>query len=176
MNKIIKKNGINFGILMGVFSIAITTLIYLVDVKLFIALWISLINITFYLSMTVFLLIKTKKELNGVFSFKEAFTTYFIAATIGIALSVVFNILLFNYVDVSLKDTVQQLTIEYSVNMMKKAGAPNSEIKKIIKQMTENNQFDILNLIKGSVFSIVLCSIFGLILAAIFKSKPKEQY
>ena len=176
MNEIIKKNGINFGIITGVISILITGFIYLVDVKLFTAWWLGIGSIIIYLAIGIYLLIKTRKELGGVFSFKDAFTTYFISAVIGIAISVVFNILLFNYIDPSLKDTVQELSIESAVSMMKKFGTPTSEIKKAVEGMSETNQFETFNQLKGSAFSIIFSAIFGLILAAIFKSKPKDQY
>ncbi|MFC4740597.1 DUF4199 domain-containing protein [Flavobacterium ponti] len=176
MNEIIKKNGITFGIITGVISILITGFIYLVDIKLFTAWWLGLVSIAIYLGIGIYLLIKTRKELGGVFSFKDAFTTYFISAVIGIAISVIFNILLFNVIDPSLKDTVQELSIESAVSMMKKFGTPTSEIKKAVEGMSETNQFETMSLLKGSAFSIIFSSIFGLILAAIFKSKPKDQY
>ena len=176
MNEIIKKNAITFGIITGVISILITGFIYLVDIKLFTAWWLGLVSIVFYLGIGIYLLIKTRKELGGVFSFKEAFTTYFLSAIIGIAISVAFNILLFNVIDPSLKDTVQELSIESAVNMMKKFGTPTSEIKKAVEGMSETNQFEAFNQLKGSVFSMIFSAIFGLILAAIFKSKPKEQF
>lgn len=176
MNEIIKKNGITFGIITGVISILITGFIYLVNIKLFTAWWLGLGSIAIYLGIGIYLLIKTRKELGGVFSFKDAFTTYFISAVVGIAISVVFNILLFNFIDPSLKDTVQELSIESAVEMMRKFGTPTSEIKKAVEEMSKTNQFETVTQIKGSAFSVIFSSIFGLILAAIFKSKPKEQF
>jgi hypothetical protein len=175
MNEIIKKNGITFGVITGVLSILITASIYIVDLKLFTAWWIGLLSIAVYLAIGIYLLSKTKKELNGVFPFKDAFTTYFISAVIGIAISVVFNILLFNFIDTEAKDTVQDNLIEFQVNMLKKFNTPTDKIKEAVEKMTEENQFDIVPQIKGSAFSILFSAIFGLILAAIFKSKPTYQ-
>ncbi len=172
MNEIIKKNGITFGILTGIVSVLITTIIYVVDVQLFMSMWFGFSSIAVYLTISIILLSKTKKELNGVFTFKEAFTTYFIATIIGIAISVGFNILLFNFIDPSLKDTIREMTIKYTVEMMQKFGTPASAINEAIKEMEANDQYSILGLLKGSVFSIAFSSIFGLIFAAFFKSKP----
>lgn len=175
MNKIIKKNGITFGIVTGVISILITSSIYLIDLKLFTAWWLGILSIAIYLGIGIYLLMKTKKELGGIFPFKEAFTTYFISAVIGIAISVLFNIILFNFIDPEAKETLSDLSIEAAVNMMKKFNTPTSAIKEAVSKMEEQNQFDIVAQLKGSIFSIIFSAIFGLILAAIFKSKKQEQ-
>ena len=113
MNEIIKKNGITFGIITGVISILITASVYIIDLKLFTAWWLGILSIGIYLGIGIYLLSKTKKELGGIFPFKDAFTTYFISAVIGIVISVLFNIVLFNVIDTEAKDTVQDNLIEF---------------------------------------------------------------
>ena len=173
MNEIIKKNGISFGIITGVISLLITFSIYIIDLSLMTKWWLALLIMLFYIIIGCVLLIKTKKELGGFMSFKEGFTTYFISAVIGIAISVVFNIILYNYIDPEAADTLKQLTMESTANIMKGFGAPASEIKKAIENLQEYEQFSVIEQIKGSAYSIIGSSIFGLILAAIFKKdKP----
>lgn len=171
MNEIIRKNGITFGIITGLISVLTTTLIYTIDLKLFTSWWIGILSILIYISIGVYLLMKTKKELKGVFPFKEAFTTYFISAVIGILISMVFNIILFNFIDPAAKDTIKELTIKYAVEMMQKFNAPAASVNQAIKDMQANDQFSPMQLLKGSFFSIAFSAVFGLILAAIFKSK-----
>lgn len=171
MNEIIRKNGITFGIITGLVSVLTTTLIYTIDLKLFTSWWIGILSILIYISIGVYLLMKTKKELKGIFPFKEAFTTYFISAVIGILISMVFNIILFNFIDPAAKDTIKELTIKYAVEMMQKFNAPAASINQAIKDMQANDQFAPMQLLKGSFFSIAFSAVFGLILAAIFKSK-----
>ncbi|WP_300570173.1 DUF4199 domain-containing protein [Flavobacterium sp.] len=175
MNEIIKKNGISYGVITGVTSILITTLIYVVDLKLFTSPWIGFTSIALYIAIGVILLSKTKKELKGVFPFKDAFTTYFISAVIGILISVAFNIILFNFIDPAAKDTIKEMTMKYAVEMMQKFDTPASAINEAIKDMEANDQFSIGKLLQGSIFSILFSALFGLILAAIFKSKTTSQ-
>lgn len=173
MNEIIKKNGIKFGVIAGIFSVLTTALIYIIDLKLFTAWWLGILSIFIYIAIGIYLMVKTRKELNNVYSFKQAFTTYFIYAIVGIAISLVFNIILFNVIDPGAKEAVKELSIEAAVGMMKKFNAPTAQIKEAVAKMEETNQFDVLELIKGSAFSIIFSSILGLILAAIFKKdKP----
>ena len=176
MNEIIKKNGIKFGIIGGLFSIIFTSSMYFIDLKLFTNIWLGFIKITVFLVIAIILLNKTKKELNNIFSFKEAFTTYFICFLICILLATLFEILLFNVIDPSLKETIKELSIESAVDMMKKFGTQTSKIKEAVEEMSKTSQFDSLQILKGSAFSIVISSIFGLILAAIFKSRQQDQY
>jgi Protein of unknown function (DUF4199)/Transmembrane exosortase (Exosortase_EpsH) len=176
MNEIIKKNAINYGIIIGVVSILITTLMYVIDIKLFTAWWIGLLSMAFYIIIYCLLLSKTKRELKGSFSFKEAFTTFFIASVIGIVLSVAFNIILFNFIDPDLKVTLKEMTIKYTSEMMQKFGAPTAEINKAVTEMEKGDQFGIVEQLKGTIFYILFSSVIGLILAAIFKSsKPSYQ-
>ena len=176
MNDIIKKNGVAFGFLTGLCSVLITTLIYIIDLKLFTSFWLGIINKGIYLSIGIFLLVKTKKELKSIFSFKDAFTTYFISAVIGIVITVIFNIILFNFIDPGAKVTIKELTIKFAVEMMEKFNAPTDTVNQAIKEMQKEDQFSIVQLLKGSIFSVLFSAVFGLILAAIFKSKsPLSQ-
>ncbi|WP_281298436.1 DUF4199 domain-containing protein [Flavobacterium limnophilum] len=175
MNEIIKKNGISYGIITGIVSTLITASIYSIDLNLFTAWWVTVLSIASYIIISIVLLTKTKKDLKGVFSFKDAFTTYFISAVIGILISVVFNILLFNFIDPSVKDAIKEISIKYAVEMMHKFNAPSSAINEAVKKLQENDQFSIVELIKGSVSSIVFSALFGLLLALIFKSKPTQE-
>jgi Na+/H+-dicarboxylate symporter len=120
-------------------------------------------------------MVQTKKELNNIYSFKDAFTTYFVYAIVGIAISVTFNIILFNVIDPGAKETVKELSIEAAVNMMKKFNTPTAAIKEAVEKMEEQDQFETFQQLKGSIFSIIFSAIFGVILAAIFKSKPSYQ-
>lgn len=175
INEIVKRNGISFGVIIGIVSALITATIYAVNINLFMSGWLGASIIGIYFILCIVLLTKTKKDLNGVFPYKEAFTTYFIAAVIGIAISTFFNIILFNFIDPSVKDTLKELTARYTMEMMQKFGTPASAINEALKKLNESNPYSIIELLKGSVYSIVFNSIFGLIMAAFFKSNTTQQ-
>lgn len=175
MNEIIKKNGITFGIVAGIVSALITTAIYAIDLNLFVKWWIGIASIIIYISIGIVLLSKTKKELKGVFSFKEAFTTYFISGVLATLISVGFNILLFNVIDPSAKDTLNEIFIKSTAETLQKFGTPAAAINETVAKMKENNPYSTVELLKGSVFSIAGTAFFGLLLALIFKSKPSQE-
>lgn len=175
MNEIIKKNGISYGIVTGVVGALITTAIYSIDINLFTAWWITLLNVLFYVTIGVLLLSKTKKELNGIFPFKDAFTTYFLSAVVGILISVGFNIILFNFIDPSAKESIKEISIKYAVEMMEKFNTPSSAINEAVQKMQESDPYSPIELLKGSIFYIVFSALFGLLLALIFKSKSTQE-
>ncbi|WP_433833315.1 DUF4199 domain-containing protein [Flavobacterium anhuiense] len=175
INEVIKKNGVTYGVMIGIASALVTATIYAIDLNLFTAWWIGILGIVISLTISIILLSKTKKELNGVFPFKDAFTTYFIAAVIGILISTTFNIVLFNVVDPGAKDTLSEIMIKYTVGMMQKFGTPASAINETIAKMKESNPYSTFELLKGSVFAMVISAIFGLIFAAFFKSKSTQE-
>lgn len=175
MNEIIKKNGISFGIITGVVSALITTSIYAINLELFTSMWIGFVSIAIYLIIAVLLLTKTKKELKGIFPFKDAFTTYFISSVIGILISVAFNIFLFNFIDPAVKDTLKELSIKYMAETMQKFNAPSAAINDAMKKVQESDPYSIGELLKNSIFSIAFSALFGLLLALIFKSKPSQE-
>ena len=175
INEIIKRNGITFGVLIGIVSSLITATIYAIDLNLFSSWWIGITSIIVYLILGIVLLSKTKKEVKTIFTFKDAFTTYFIAAVIGILISTLFNVLLFNVIDPSAKDTLLEITMKITANMMQKFGTPASVINEAISKLKETNPYSTIELLKGSIFSVIFSSIFGLILAAFFKTRSTQE-
>jgi hypothetical protein len=174
MNEIIKKNGVCFGFIFGLVSIAITSIIYITDVQLFLSGWITFLKVVIFTVIAIVLLTKTKKQLKGKYPFKEAFTTYFISAAIGILIATMFEIILFNFIEPALKDTLKEMSIKFTVNLLEKFGAKSSDINKAVAEMQNTDQFSIGQMIKGMFTYYVFAALFGLILAAIFKSKTPE--
>jgi hypothetical protein len=174
MNEIIKKNGITFGIILGLFSVLITTAIYAIDLQLFTSWWIGVVAIIIAITIGVVLITKTKKQLNGTLIFKDAFTVYFIAAAIGSFISTLYNYVLFNFIDTQAKETIKEITLKYTSEMMEKFGAPAASINETMQKLAETDNYSLGNLMFGFAIGLVFHAIFGLILAAIFKSKSNE--
>lgn len=174
MNEIVKKNGINYGIITGVFSILVTALVYVFNLKLFTSMMFGLILLALNIIIGVLLLRKTKKDLKGVFSFKEAFTTYFISIIIGIPMSVLFSIILFNYIDPAAQDVLKEAIVKSTVDSMKNWNVPTAQINETIKKLQETSPFSTIELLKSTLIYIAFYSVIGLILAAIFKTKNRE--
>jgi hypothetical protein len=175
INEAIKKNGVTYGIALGVILALITATMYTIDLKLFVSGWIGASTFVIYLVIGILLLVKTKKDLNGSFSFKDAFTTYFIAVLAALLISTLFSILLFNVIDPEAKETISGYLIKYMAETLQKFGTPASAVNEALAKMRETSPFSTLEQLKGLVFSLALYSILGLILAAFFKSKTTQE-
>lgn len=173
MNEIIKKNGIKFGVISGLFSVFYILSMYVVDYKLFINIWLGVAVMLVFLAIGIFQLIELRKNLGGFMTFKEGFTGYFIAALIGILISTSFSIVLFNVIDTETRDLIHEALITFQVENFQKWNVPAAEIKKAINEMKETPQFSTIGLLYGILKSLLGSIVFGLILAAIFKkNKP----
>jgi hypothetical protein len=175
INEIIKRNGVTYGVITGVVLSLITAVMYAIDISLFIAWWTNLLTFSVYIIIPILLLSKTKKELNGVLVFKDAFTTYFICALVGILIAVAFKILLFNFIDPSIKESLLDLTVRYLISTSEKFGVPPATLNEMIDKLKQTDPFSIAEQVKGSVFTLFFCGILGLIMAAFFKSKPSQE-
>ncbi|WP_413999113.1 DUF4199 domain-containing protein [Flavobacterium sp. W1B] len=175
INETIKRNGITYGVITGIALSLITAFMYAINIELFIAWWTTLLSFSIFIIVPILLLSKTKKELNGILPFKEAFTTYFISAVIGVIISVAFKIVLFNFIDPSIKETLLDLTIKYLVSTSEKFGVPASSLNETVSKLRETDPYSVVEQLKGSVFAIFFCALLGLIMAAFFKSKPSQE-
>jgi hypothetical protein len=176
MDAILKKNAVNFGVIMGLLGILITVLMYVVDLKLFVNMWIGLGMLAMWIIIGCLLLSKVKREKQGLLSFKEGFTAYFVSALIGILISTAFNIFLFNFFDTAARDAVTEHLLDMQVGMLQKFNASQEQINEAIVKIKESSQFSVKGQLFGIAQALVGAIIFGLILAAFFKSKPKEQF
>ncbi len=175
MDPIIKKNAINFGLIFGAIAVLSTTMMYVIDLKLFVNMWIGFGLIFLYVILGGVQLSKTRRERKGVLSFKEAFTAYFLSSFIGIVISTVFSILLLNVIDTEARDIITEHLLDFQVGMMEKFNAPKAEIEKAIVAIKENSQFSLMGQIKGLFGALLGSAFFGLILAAIFRSKSTQR-
>ncbi len=167
----IKKIATNHGILLGGILAVMTTLIYVINLELMTQWWLGIITFLLALAMGIVSVAKSKGSLNGFISFKQAFTSYFITIALGLLISTIVVILIFNLVDPEAADFLKEKIIEVTRGMMEKFGAPESEIDKALVQMEEEDSFGVVAQLKSYVFQLAFYSVFGLLVALIFKRK-----
>jgi selenophosphate synthase len=175
MNEVIKKNGLNYGVIVGILMILITATMYAIDLKLFVNNWIGAVNFIIIITLGCISVSKSKKALGGFMSFKEAFSGFFICVAVGIGIQILFNTLLFNLIDPSAKETITEHMIEYTVNLMKGFGVPTDALKKAVEEIEKTDSFGPIGQLKAYFWQVLVYSLIGLIVALIFRNKTSQQ-
>jgi len=171
MENSVKSISSTYGIYLGIILSLFTVVAYVVDLSLLTKFWFGILSMIVLIIVAIIAVRSTKKQYSGIFSFKNAFTAYFITILIGMSISTLVSILIFNFVDPQSADTVKELTIDASRQMMENFGATESEINEALSKMEDSNQLSIINLLKSFVFSLAFLSLIGLIIALIFREK-----
>ena len=166
-----KKISTSYGLYLGLSLILIVVLAYAFDLTLFTEWWFGVSLLVFVIIMASMATSKAKKASVEIFKFKDAFGAYFLTVFIGTFISLLFGILLFNFVDSEAAETLTELTIDSTRDMMENFGAPEAQINETLQKLQEENQYSFLNQLKGYGFQLIMYAVIGLIVALIFREK-----
>ncbi len=169
MENSIKSSAINYGLYLGGILSLITVAIWFIDINLMANMWLGIGLLLAIIAFGVVSTAKSKSLQEGLLTFKEAFSSYFITVAIGIAISSIVSMILFNYVDPDAANQIQQLTVDSTISMMEGFGAPAEAIAEAVEKIESQNQFSILNTAKSLAWGLLFQAVIGLIVAAIMK-------
>lgn len=171
----LRKNAARYGLFLGIFIIVTTTLVYAIDISLFTASWFGMLNMAIVIAFGAFAAVQSKKNQGGFLTFKETFTSFLVAVLVGLFISTLFSILLFNVIDPEAKQIISDNVIKMTSGMMEKFGAKPADINNVIKEMQKTDSFGVFGQLKGFVFNIVIYSIIGLITALIIRRERPQS-
>lgn len=174
MEKSLKSSAINYGLYLGAALSLITIAIWFIDINLMANMWLGIIILLAVIAFGVVATAKAKSIQEGFLSFKEAFSSYFITVAIGIIISSIVSMILFNYVDPEAAKQIQQITIDATVNMMEGFGAPTETIAEAVEKIESQNQYSLVNTLKSIAWGLVFQAVIGLIVAAIMKKSDPD--
>lgn len=174
MEKSSKSIAVNYGIYLALFLSSITILAYVINLEWLTSMGVGIGLFIIILIFGIISIVKTKNVLQGFISFKEAFTSYFTTVAIGMVISAIVSIILFNYVDPDAADYLKEQVILKTTKMMENFGTPQEAIDKAIADIQNQNQFDLLNQVKSLAFQLVFYAVIGIIIAFILKKNDPE--
>ena len=177
MEKSLKSQALNFGLYLGIGLCLYTTIGYAINLGILVNYWMILLIMPLaIIFFGVFVTGKIKQNAGGFLSFKEAFSSYFISVTIGIIISTLFSIFLFNFIDPDAAIEIKNILIANTENLMTGMGAPLEAIAASIDEIEKQNTFAIGTQLKSLAQSIIFFAVIGLIVAAAMKkSKPDTE-
>lgn len=175
MENSIKSIAKNYGTYLGGLLALLTVLVYAVSLDMMTNVWYGIFILLLIVVFGIVSVAKTKGESEGYISFKQSFTAYFITILIGLVISTVVSYIIFNIIDSEAAEAIKEKTIEASIAMMEGLNLPPEAIAEAVDKMENDNQFSIINIVKGLAGQLVLFSIIGLIVAAIMKKNHDTE-
>ncbi|MDT0686726.1 DUF4199 domain-containing protein [Autumnicola psychrophila] len=172
MKKSVQAVILPYGLYLGLASILISVLIYALNLELFTKWYVTVIGFTVVLVLGIMAVKKAKSlDPDPFFSFKSAFSAFFLPVILGSFISTIFTAILFNVIDPEAAAYVHEMTLEASRDMMERFGAPPSQIDEALAAQADANPFSFQNIFMGFAFTIVLYAILSLLVALIFREK-----
>jgi hypothetical protein len=164
-----KDSSIQYGLILGGILATSTTLIYALNQELFLSIWIGVFTILVVIGTGIFATAKAKDILGGFMSFKEAFTAYFIATAVGLAISTLVGILIFSVVDTELASYLNDQSIEMTREFMERFNTPQEVIDESLRELGEIDNFSMVNQAKSYASGLIVQAVIGLLVGLIFK-------
>lgn len=170
-----KKIALNYGLILGLTLALTTTMMYALNTELFTKWWIGILTILIVIGFGIVSTAKCKSELDGIITFKEAFSAYFITVAVGLMISTLVGILIFIVLDPALAQSLQERTLEISREMMESFGTPEADINRELTKLSQQNTFSAINQLKSYVFLLAFQTVIGLMIGLIMRQKPTYE-
>ena len=170
-----KKLATSYGVYLGIALILVTVLIYAFDISIMTEWYLMAINLLLILVLCILAVSKAKKFNEGLFTFKKAFSVYFLTVLIGLLMATVFSLLLFNVIDPDAAETLKELTMEKQAAMLENFGMSEAQINEAMTEMQKEDTFSLKNVLISFAFQLVFFSVIGLIVALIFREKDPNK-
>ena len=177
INKDRNEEALKLGIILGLFSIVVVVLIYIIDVsilavwKLNVSLLVISLGVISYMGRQF-----RDEERGGLMSFKESFFYSYIIFFVSSILSASFLVLLYEVIDPEVPRILADVSIENAEKMMRSFGAPEDKIEEAMGPMEEQMlaNFSAKGVLKVSWVYILTSGFFSLITGAIIKKKQPD--
>jgi hypothetical protein len=174
MNPIIRKFGLQIGLLVSIIQILITIYLYnfgsFVDMKF--GLLIIFLNVLFGV-ITIFIV---KKNLNKSITLRESFSGYFITILTSMLFSTIFYVGFFNTLaSDSKKEAIKKELFDFQVQNMKDNNFSEKDIQKNIKLSKNSNPFSFSTAVQSSMRFLILYSVLGILFSYFIKNKSSFQ-
>ncbi|WKV13678.1 DUF4199 domain-containing protein [Marivirga harenae] len=168
------QHSIKWGIILGLISIIITLVIYLIDITLLVKSVVPLISLVISIAIIIYAGRDYRSKLGGYMSFKEAFLHAFVVFVVAGFLGVLFNILLFNVIDPDIVPILVETQMTNTMQAMETFGGGSPEMMDGMAQGIKDG-YTVMGQLKGFLWVLILYAIAAAIVGAINKKKNKEE-
>ena len=168
-----KNQGLAFGLIYGGVSVVFSMLLYIFGASTFVS-PVAYIGFLFPIVFATLGGVQQKKYQGGYLEFNEALKTTFLVLVIGSLIQTLFMFILLNYIDVPFREALNQEAADMSEKMMRKFGAPESQIEQARDKMMSENNYSFGKQSISFAFGCIFWFLVALIISAIIKKKKPE--
>jgi len=174
--KIARDNALKFGLYLGIISVCISLIFYLIDPLLVVKVSaLGYVIILISILASVYFTLEIRKAIGGFWNFKFAFSSIFIMFLVSILISQVYQVVLVKVIDKDYSQKIIDASLEKARRDMAAKGITGETLDKQMEMVKGfiPDMASTKTLLLGFLFSVVFATIGSLIYAAIFKKdKP----
>jgi ABC-type multidrug transport system fused ATPase/permease subunit len=177
------------GLILGFILALITVYGYAFNSAIFFSLIALAIILLSPLILGIISSVKAKKANGGFITLKNALKNFVITLFVGMLISTLVSILIFNVIDPEFKEVVKKVQVDgyekikdRTISSMYERNTPEETIEKTeagfekaLEKMRSGNQFSIGKQIQGFLMMVGAYMFIGLIVAAIIKKKNPQE-
>jgi len=175
MESTTKSSAINYGLYLGAILSIISVVIYAVNLDLFTEWWLGIILFVLVVVYGVVSALKSRKILDGLISFKQAFASYFITIAVGTLIATVIGIAIFTFIDPEAATYLNEQILILTKQTMERFGAPQEVIQAAIEEASTKNNFSLAMQSQAFIFRLAFYALIGLIVALIVKKSDTKD-
>lgn len=168
------NHNLKYGLILGLINVAFSLAVILINYQLMLSTWFGIVGFAIYIVVLLIAGFDLRKQYGGYLSFRNAFISTLLILLIAGAVSLVYNILVFNIFAPEMADTLHSEIVNKTANMMESVGAEDEVIDETVAQMEANNPYSIGNLIMSYIYTMVGGIILALIIGVIVKKKKPD--
>jgi len=162
------------GLILAGVSILLTMLTYVIDVSLMVEWWFGIVSILISMGLLIYLGINYRNDIGGILSYGDAFKFSFLVFFVSYVVGIIFQIALYTVIDPELPETMKQLTVEKTVEMMEGFGMSDEALDAAIIGVEDgiDEATTPMGMIKSSPWGILFLLLFSAIAAIFIKRNP----
>ncbi len=168
----VKKVALSYGLYLGLASIALSVITYVMGVHLERPWWASVLGILIMILFVVYGIKAFKKDNGGFLSLGEAIKVGLAISLIAGILGVVYNYIFMNFIE---PDTINQMLEMTREQMLEQNPDMPEEQMEMAMGITEKMMSPVIMAAMGIIFSLFLGFIISLITGAVIKQKRPEH-
>lgn len=171
------KHAVRFGAIIGGIGVAITALLYVIDLALLADWKVGIFLILVFLGMVIYAGINYRREAGGFLSYGKAFQHGYVTLIVGGFISTLFQILLYHVIDPSIPAALTDISIEKAEEMLAGFGMSGETLDKAIEQarIDTPKRFTVVGLLTQFAWGFLVNAIISVITSIFVKKNPPVE-